>query len=389
MRISRSCLLKRNAVFSIGVILSTFVLLWLFFSSSFWTSPSAFTRDHARDARFKAAMTSVLHPPTCKGCVFQATGYQSSSLESDWSARVRGEYSKRGLCNVIGTEVGVWQRWLDEVANTRGPELGGIASGSQSMTPSTASDWSYIMYRLEDGTEIKVLLEPLAGFLRDPRNACKDIALQPPLALNSQDSKAHIYLDPVFYRRLAVSLRGSPRAFLFDLGSTKWVTSSSTMPYTGLSWLIKAYEGLGIEFDGIYTWEAKHVHTLEYFSDMPSYLVSRTHFYNAPVAPGVNGNGPQAVMTILKSVASPGDFVVFKLDVDSDYLEEELTLDILELDELCELVDDFFFEHHVDTFGVMERVGWSQGSAYPRDTADSIAMFQALRKRGVRSHSWP
>ena len=44
------------------------------------------------------------------------------------------------------------------------------------------------------------------------------------------------------------------------------------------------------------------------------------------------------------------------------------------------------FEHHSDTHGVMDPYwGWD----LRRTLHESILLFQAFRKRGIRAHSWP
>jgi hypothetical protein len=121
---------------------------------------------------------------------------------------------------------------------------------------------SHMVYRFSDGSSTSVALEPLIGLLRDPRTSCEGSALRPVVPWGPQDSKATLYLDPGFYRALAASLAppgsaaprsAQPRAFLLDMGSTRWVAGP---PYSGLSWLIHAYAELGIEFSDVLAWEA-------------------------------------------------------------------------------------------------------------------------------------
>ena len=52
-----------------------------------------------------------------------------------------------------------------------------------------------------------------------------------------------------------------------------------------------------------------------------------------------------------------------------------------------ENVDEFYFEHHVN-FTQMVTRGWGTNTD-PMSHADSVRRFLALRKRGIRAHSWP
>jgi hypothetical protein len=51
---------------------------------------------------------------------------------------------------------------------------------------------------------------------------------------------------------------------------------------------------------------------------MPAELVAATHFYNFGAS---NLEGPRNPLSILKAAAQPGDFVVFKLDIDTPSVE--------------------------------------------------------------------
>jgi hypothetical protein len=53
--------------------------------------------------------------------------------------------------------------------------------------------------------------------------------------------------------------------------------------------------------------------------------------------------------------------------------------------DILALVDEFFWEHHVD-FEPMNRAWHLAG--YCRNMNDSLNMFSALRRAGIRAHSW-
>ena len=70
-------------------------------------------------------------------------------------------------------------------------------------------------------------------------------------------------------------------------------------------------------------------------------------------------------------------------------VEERIVAQLLESPELMALIDDFFWEHHVN-FKPMANV-WlvrDQATGIDRTMEDSIKLFDALRRAGVRAHSW-
>ena len=315
--------------------------------------------------------------------------YAPSRLESQWAAHAR-EWAGE-LCARIAAERGEWQRGFDAAA----------AADGGARAPDA---WSTLAVAgLGGGAAPAVVrLEPLAGFLRDPRPSCPGLGLTPALARDTEDAKAHLFLDPAFYALLAASLRAAPasgaprpRALLCDIGSTRWEAAAD--PETGFGgarWLLDAYEKLGIEFDSVFAWEARPMAAREYFGGMPLATAGKWHFYNFPVAgPRHEGGGdapppagPEDPLELLRAMAKAGDFVVFKIDIDTEALEESIVAQLLLDGALGALVDDLFFEHHVRN-DVMAMRGWGGGQI--RDVQDSIALFQALRRSGIRAHSWP
>ena len=52
-------------------------------------------------------------------------------------------------------------------------------------------------------------------------------------------------------------------------------------------------------------------------------------------------------LTFIKHLTKPEDFVVFKLDIDSLLVGFALVKQLMADPQLLELVDEFYFEHHV------------------------------------------
>ena len=357
-------------------------------------------RDAELDRRFAQA---VAPPAAASQRETSRALYVPSPLEQEWSASARERAGR--LCEAIEAEAPQWQRWFDAAARAVPPA--GDAGGAPHPAPSDAGVDARIWSTLTSAGGLTARLEPLAGFLRDPRTSCRGVSsLLPAIPYASEDAKGHIFLDAPFYAEVARGLRAAqaqqqqkqhrpPRALLFDVGSTRWFATGegAETGHRGIHWFVDTYARLGLPFDDIYAWEARPTPAAEYFEGMPLAVVARTHYLNLPVraasgAHAGDGSLPDDLIALIKAAVQPGDFVVVKLDIDTEELEERIVLDILADDDLSALIDDFYFEHHVEN-AVMGRLGWGPAGSHIRDVADSIHLFQALRRRGIRAHSWP
>ena len=71
----------------------------------------------------------------------------------------------------------------------------------------------------------------------------------------------------------------------------------------------------------------------------------KTSWFNIPVTSGVgDADNP---FTFLKNLTSPEDFVVLKLESDTPLVEIALVKQLTADPQLLEVVDEFYFEHHV------------------------------------------
>lgn len=95
-------------------------------------------------------------------------------------------------------------------------------------------------------------------------------------------------------------------------------------------------------------------------------------------------NNPLSAIAL---VARPQHYVVLKLDVDNTAVELALTEQLLGNATLLALVDELFFEDHVDV-REMHTV-WSEWIGGGRTLRDSYELFGRLREAGVRAHSHP
>jgi len=73
-------------------------------------------------------------------------------------------------------------------------------------------------------------------------------------------------------------------------------------------------------------------------------------------------------------------------DIDNYEVEHAIVNALLEDHDALALIDEFFFEEHVE---FKEMMGHWAGTVKQGTTlADSYAMFHKLRSYGVRAHSW-
>lgn len=78
------------------------------------------------------------------------------------------------------------------------------------------------------------------------------------------------------------------------------------------------------------------------------------------------------------------DFVVVKLDIDTSSIEVPLAKQLLENEGLLKIVDQFYFEHHVQS-AEMDKF-WSL--TMNGTVKESFDLMQGLRKKGVAAHFW-
>ena len=89
-------------------------------------------------------------------------------------------------------------------------------------------------------------------------------------------------------------------------------------------------------------------------------------------------------LQVLEDAATPEDFVVMKVDIDSSDIEISLVWEILRSPKLSSLVDEIFFEYH---FNVSPDFGW-EDSGENHTVDDALHLLRELRAVGIRSHFW-
>ena len=242
------------------------------------------------------------------------------------------------------------------------------------------------------GEELTDYIEPLAGLTRHPffclkTSEANNIGLWDFLTKGNNDADSWVvnkdYMIPSWNvsRKLEQkSALHAPRAFFFDLGASYYDGGSGG---PSQSWFVESYEMRGVVWKGVFAWEATPQDPSATWAAIPARLKPHYHWYNIPVS-SVPGHADNA-LDYIRTVARRNDYVLLKIDIDNNPVETELVNQLLASDELIGLVDEIYFEHHVNVAPMNKYWGMQGAKQYLSDT---YAIFTAFRQRGVLAHSW-
>jgi len=174
--------------------------------------------------------------------------------------------------------------------------------------------------------------------------------------------------------------------YYFDLGASTWKTggggASQSWIYAQYKWCTNTLENPSEPFDGLYMWEATpHTHA-EIYNDIPASVQPLYNYFNEPASTGKEGNP----LDMIRKIVKKDDFLVLKIDIDNTTVETEFINQILASTELLGLVDDFFFEHHVNV-EPLASCCWLTTNDKEK-LSDTYKLFLQFRRAGARAHSW-
>jgi len=320
--------------------------------------------------------TALASQPTL--CKFRA--YVPSAWEGKWEADIDTMYSQDSICPAMQQSSGMAKLWLAGVSSCKqnGASCGDNLSTQvfskfvKTCLPSSATGLrgSGGGRALSPMVVVEEFIEPLVGHMRHPYALSKCTPPDIP-AVDVQDRSYLLMLGDGIK---AVRARHPGRAILVDAGTNKFESS--------LGYLLPTYAALGIHFDAIYAWEAQPADPSEYWASVPADVKPRLHFYNAPVTPEP-GSSMNPVDWI-RNMYRPGDFIVFKLDIDNDNVESALIQQVLDMDGAEDIIGEMYFEKHYTATDMKPYFG-TPDTKYPA----AVRLMQALRKKGVRVHYWP
>lgn len=182
------------------------------------------------------------------------------------------------------------------------------------------------------------------------------------------------------FERMCLDLNPNGNNILIDMGASLNFHAGMASP---AMYITKLYEKFGFKFDHIYAFEVTKQDPVNVYQKVPKELMSSYHWINVGVNPA-QGSQMNPLSSILSSF-NKDDFIVVKLDVDTPWIENALTQQLLADESLTDKVDQFYFEHHVH-LGELA-LNWKK--TMNGTIADSLTLFHTLRKKGVASHFWP
>lgn len=291
----------------------------------------------------------------------------SRCLPSRWELEWLRNAHKRqkAICETIDSEKPNSKIWLEGVLDPALIHINMTEASDLHFNESVDAVWPLYIYhdtcswKRED---IYVPIEPVVGLLRNPMATPCSSGLS---ALDVQDR------DYLLVATKTLTNHYTGKKLLFDLGTGDSFQSS-------LSWFVEKYHDRGVEFDEIWAWEAEQTNSHQYWQSVPDSYVSRLHFYNTFASDQRSLSSP---IGIIERQFRSGDFVVIKLDIDNENLENNIMNEIMNI---RHMVGELFFEKHFDAVEMHPYFG-----ALNITYSETLAMFNDFRNAGVRLHYWP
>jgi len=302
--------------------------------------------------------------------------YHASAMELEWTQAP----PKHG--RICSTSHSAHQRrdasvWLNYSQRSHGP------SRPPTLDEAAVLSW----FSCGDGAHEPI--EPLSGVARHPHF---------PTGCAGKDQKTNLFDITYLVLKNACMERRSVgrRNLFFDLGSSEYDSKPVNLNTgAGLFSSIPLFHALYarncIMFHSIFAWEYTQYYPRSYWSNVPADMKAILHFFNEPVVNiGPRENHAEQItmnaLQVLEDAATPEDFVVMKVDIDSTDIEVPLVWEIVRSPKLTSLVDEILFEYHFD---VSPSFGWGKGRGYDNHTVDdALRLMRELRAVGIRSHFW-
>ena len=172
----------------------------------------------------------------------------------------------------------------------------------------------------------------------------------------------------------------------FDAGASSWYQG---LGGPSLSYFTNVWRRYGINFDTINAYEAG-TSPDAFYETVPRKYRNRTKFQKCYISSNHTKHSKKTpfIPKVIKEKASIDDYVLFKLDIDSGDVEQG-TVDYLldPANDEIDYIDEFLWEHHAGGNYLMMG-DWGRTASPGVSVYDSYLLFLALRKRGVRAHSW-
>ncbi|KAL8281129.1 hypothetical protein RQP46_006487 [Phenoliferia psychrophenolica] len=393
--------------------------------SLFWQQDGSGSPTPASGALHHTLATSASRVSPCRW-IFDH--YEASAYEKEWTAHpetmmgedvcqvlARAEHAKRSQ-QIVGRVIELYSRRPEgRVHPVRGDTSSDVLFSrmhySRQCWDVTAKQWAAASGVGEE------LIEPLWGMLRDPMDhwcGADRIPLEGWTGGTGGQSKSHIL--PSSFAPWTFTLEatrpssptwstGSPpwqrsvhavedpelgtlfipgKNIYHDLGSSYFTNWMGAIGAGSGEWFYNTYtKGNNLHFDRFVCVELEKLSPDEAYGQLPADLVAAYTLINVGLDTKV-GSKLNAI-DLLKSITKPGDFVVYKVDIDSAPIELPILHALRDSKELASRVSELMTEHHVDIKPM--RSSW--GFDLKESLKDSYDLFTALRANGIRAHSWP
>mmetsp|Transcript_45256 Transcript_45256/g.104983 ORF Transcript_45256/g.104983 Transcript_45256/m.104983 type:complete len:373 (-) Transcript_45256:27-1145(-) len=213
-------------------------------------------------------------------------------------------------------------------------------------------------------------IEPLAGILRHPE-VCE------------HEKQNLLRKDWLLVDQWALQKNRNldSRFFYFDAGASTWAEG---LGGASQAWFDSIYVNKCAPFQGYWLWEVLEQKPSKVFGALPARVKPNYHWYNIPASQDKeNSDSP---LFHVRNTAQPQDFVVLKIDIDNNPVEEAMVYALLNDTHLLSLIDEFYWEHHINMYPMTKH--WHDTISKTHKQKDSIMIFRKLREAGVRAHSW-
>jgi len=215
------------------------------------------------------------------------------------------------------------------------------------------------------------MIEPIPGITRHPYYTLID-------RRTYLSNKEYLYINST-YAHLQSQLNNRPKYYYFDFGASTFRHGKGG---SSQAWFVQVFENANISFDQIFAFEVTITAPGKVFAELPPRLLPHYHWFNVPIS--ADPSSPMYALRFIKELARPTDYVLMKLDIDNNEVEEGIVRELLKDKVALSLVDELFWEHHVSIPEM--RKYW--GNIPGKYLHDSYDLFSQLRQKGIHAHFW-
>jgi hypothetical protein len=227
------------------------------------------------------------------------------------------------------------------------------------------------------GEEYVEYIEPLVSHLRFA--LCKCITPKP----NNEDYKHHLTMFRGWIIPPPPEIKRE-KTYYFDVGASTWNAQRWGGP--SLQFFANVWKRQSIDFDDIYAFD-RDASVHDFYREVPAVYQPHVHYQQCAVSgkPQDGSDDHPFIPNLARRTAQPGDYVLFKIDIDDPKTELEIINYILDDSQSC--ITELVWEHHISGNYLMSE--WGKMEDRDQSTLrQSYDLFVRLRRKGIRAHSW-